>query len=179
MKSILYLLACVSGLGLVLSFASHVAALLGLEGPLGAFTPVLHFGIFVVWLPAILAMNRLTKNVARKDLWKAALRGAPAWMRNMTYGFFGYALFNFALFMFLAPKGGGAGPMPPQIVRGFSGHWMAFYSAALAVLYSASELWDQAGELRCPGGHTVQPLSKFCDQCGLTIVHHRNDGSTG
>ena len=40
--------------------------------------------------------------------------------------------------MFQVPKGD-SGANPPAIVwRGFSGHWMAFYSAALAILYSAA-----------------------------------------
>jgi len=29
--------------------------------------------------------------------------------------------------------------MPPPVVRGFSGHWMAIYAAALAVLYSGAK----------------------------------------
>lgn len=63
------------------------------------------------------------------------LQGSPEWMRYMVYGFFGYAFVNFALFISKAPTGGG-GANPPAIVwRGFSGHWMLFYSAALATPY--------------------------------------------
>jgi hypothetical protein len=43
---------------------------------------VLFAGIFLVWLPTILLMNRLTRDFKQKDLWKAALRGCPPWMRN-------------------------------------------------------------------------------------------------
>jgi hypothetical protein len=58
-------------------------------------------------------------------------------MRYMVYGFFGYAIINFLLFIAVAPSGG-HGANPPTVVwRGFSGHWMAFYSAAFAILYSA------------------------------------------
>lgn len=46
--------------------------------------------------------------------------------------FGGYAMLNFAIFFFQAPHGG-SGANPPAVVwRGFSGHWMLFYSAALA-----------------------------------------------
>ena len=143
MKTVLYFFAAFSAVGLVLSLASHAAALMGTSGPLGDHVWELHIGIFVVWIPAVFASTRLTRNVPRKDAWKAALRGCPDWMKYMTYGFFGYALLNFASLFITAPhgmpavQGGGPGLMPPQIVRGFSAHWMAFYSAALALLWSA------------------------------------------
>ena len=169
MKTLLNSFAAIAAVGLLLSILSHVAALRGMQGPLGGFTPALHVGIFVVWIPAVLVANRFTKNIARKDLWKVVLRGCPVWMKYMFYAFFGYAMVNFLFFMTVAPRGGGSGFTSPQIVRGFSGHWMAFYSAALAILYSASKLWDQELERHCPNGHAVQPLSKFCDRCGLPV----------
>ena len=127
MRTILYVFAAVSAFGLVLSVASHSAALLGSQGPLGDRTPILHVGIFVLALPTALVAYPLTKNASARDFWKAALRGCPEWMRYMTYGFFWYAVLNFVLFVIVAPKQGGTGPMPPRVVRGFSGHWMFFY----------------------------------------------------
>jgi hypothetical protein len=169
MKAILSFFAILSGVGLVLSMASHAAALFGAQGPLGDFAFVLHIGIFVVWIPAILAAHRLVQNARWKDFWKAALRGCPGWMTYMTYGLAGYAVFNFAVFAMATPTTGQAGPMSPEVVRGFSGHWMAFYSAALAILYSAANMWDQSRERHCPNGHEVQPLARFCDQCGQPV----------
>jgi len=168
MKAIFLFFASVSAAGLVLSAASHIAAVLGTQGPLGNFAFVLHIGIFVVWIPAVFAANRLVRNVPRKDFWKAALRGCPDWMKYMTYAFVGYAILNFAFFISSAPTQGRGGPMSPEDVRGFSGHWMAFYSAALAILYSAAQVWDER-ERHCPNGHEVQPLAKFCDQCGQPV----------
>jgi hypothetical protein len=147
MKTVLYIFAIVSAVGLVLSIATHIAALAGTQGPLGDHTPVLHVGAIALGLPVVLVVARLARNVPRKDLWKAALRGCPRLMRYMTYGFFGYAVLNFVLFALTSPRGGGTGPMPPQVVRGFSAHWMAFYSISLAVMYSAAQVWDQ--------GHTI------------------------
>jgi hypothetical protein len=90
----------------------------------------------------ILRNGRVAKRVGNRrsqDYWKLVLQGSPEWMRYMVYGFFGYAFVNFALFISKAPTGGG-GANPPAIVwRGFSGHWMLFYSAALATLYSAAK----------------------------------------
>lgn len=174
MKRLLELFAAISAIGLVLSIVSHAAAIWGAPGPLGSFTLALHLGIFVVWIPTVLVANRMTRDVPQRDYWKVVLRACPEWMKQMTYAFFAYAVANFIYFIATAPKGGGPGPMPPAVVRGFSGHWMAFYSAALAVLYSASKLWDSNGEVRCPSGHVVGPLARFCDQCGLPVAGRVN-----
>ena len=48
-----------------------------------------------------------------------------------------YALVNFALFAISAPRKPPPGLMNPQMVRGFSGHWMLFYSASAAMFLSA------------------------------------------
>lgn len=60
-------------------------------------------------------------------------------MRYMVYGFLGYAMVNFLLFMMNAPSGHGGENPPATVWIGFSGHWMAFYSAAFAILYAATQ----------------------------------------
>jgi hypothetical protein len=90
-------------------------------------------------------------------------------MKYMVYGFFGYGFLNFAIFLLTAPKDG-SGPMSPVIVRGFSGHWMVFYSAAAAVLYSATHVDDRDQGRRCGNGHAVGPLAHFCEQCGQPVI---------
>jgi hypothetical protein len=160
-----------SVIGLVLSLMAHAAALLGQPQPFGPTTWGLHIGIFVVWLPAVIACNRLVRNFNRKDFWKAALRGCPDWMRWLTYGFLGYAIINFLLFVALAqPRVAGGANAPPQVFRGFSGHWMAFYSAAAAILYSAIVVARSDTARRCPNGHPVLPSAKFCEQCGAAVA---------
>jgi hypothetical protein len=83
------------------------------------------------------AAKQFAGNMNRRDLWKVVLKGSPAWMRYMVYGFFAYAMGNFLFFMIKAPIGKTEGGQPVAVWRGFSGHWMAFYSAALAILYAA------------------------------------------
>lgn len=168
MKAALYFLSGISGLGLLLTFVLHVAALLGQVPPLGEYTQVLFLGIFILGIPTIFVMNSLSKDVARKDIWKAALRGCPLWMRYSVYFFFGYALLNFVLVSIGAPRSGG-NLSGVQGVRGITGHAMAFYSVFAAVLYSAARLWGQPGR-RCPEGHPAGPLAKFCDQCGRPVI---------
>ena len=162
-----FLLAC---LGLILSAISHVYALCGMPGPLGDATWILHVGIFVVWFPAVIVAQRLARNVPQKDFWKAALRGCPAWARTGLYGIFGYGVLNFIYFIITVGKQKTAGPMPPPVVRGFSGHWMIFYGAAAAILYSYRQVGDD-GPRKCPSGHEVGPMAQFCETCGLPVTN--------
>jgi hypothetical protein len=158
--------------GLALSVWSHLDALVGHQGPLGDHEFWLHAGIFVVWFPAVMVSLRLTRDFKQKDYWKAALRGCPTWMKYMVYGFFGYAILNFAVFIASAPKGS-SGPMTPSDVRGFSGHWMFFYSAAAATLYSGAHAHERDEGRRCLNGHMVSPLAKFCEECGQPVIERQ------
>ncbi len=139
MAAFLYLFIFISAGGLILSLVVHICALLGIDLGLGQKVFGLHIGIFLVWIPTVLVANNLSKDCRRSDYWKVALRGCPGWMKKMTYGFFGYAIVNFIFFMFFSTKVH-TGSVTPEIIRGFSGHWMAFYSAALVVLYSATQV---------------------------------------
>jgi hypothetical protein len=158
-----------SALGLILSILAHVAGLLGLSVPSAAVG--LHLGIFVVWFPAILASNSLAKHAPRKDYWKVVLRGAPRWMQYMTLGFFVYAVVNFILFISVAPRQPDSigGSMSPSEIRGVSGHWMAFYSAALAMLYSVMEIQKKGIVRKCPNGHKVGLSAQYCEKCGEPV----------
>jgi hypothetical protein len=164
----LWLFTALSVAGLVLSLWVHIGALLGQRvAPLEFFWG-LHIGIFVVWFPAVFAAQRLVGTTRRKDFWKLVLKGSPDWMRYMVYGFFSYAFVNFLLFMMQAPTGKGGGTNPPAVVwRGFSGHWMVFYSAAFAILFSAIEAQRNHG--RSYDGQLVFPLQELCPRCGKPI----------
>jgi hypothetical protein len=113
-------------LGLFLSLAAHLFAVLGLPPALGVATWGLHVGIFVVVPAAILAGGR----------W-----GHPpgCWLSRMTAPLFAYAFINFFTFFVMASLVAHPGQSVPQSVglRGFSGHWMVFYAAAASMLWSA------------------------------------------
>jgi hypothetical protein len=98
---------------------------------------LLHVGIFLVLVPAILAIVRLVGMLDPRELLTVALKNTPDWMRYMVYGFGAYAVVNFLIFLTKAPTES-HGNSPAIVWRGFSGHWMAFYSAAFAMLYSAA-----------------------------------------
>jgi hypothetical protein len=149
-----------------------------MPSPFGEISWALHIGIFVVWLPAVLVTNRLAKDFKQKDLWKAALRACPKWMKNLSYFFFGYAILNFIIFFISDVAAGGSkgtgGHTPSNIFRMFSGHWMAFYSMAMAILYSAIHVEEHDETRRCPNGHHVSPSAAFCEECGSKIIEQQN-----
>ena len=164
MHAWMYPLIVLAAIGLILSCLVHLAAWLGVPVPAGA--NVLHYGIVVVWLPTIYVSNRLVKDFKHQDFWNAALRGCPAWMRYLVNGCFAYAFVSFGGFLVYHLVTGHALPM----VRSLSGHWMAFYSAAFAVLYSGAQVERYDHQRRCPLGHPVSPSAEYCDQCGNPIV---------
>jgi hypothetical protein len=127
----------ISAVGFILSLWVHLGAVMGQRVAPEALFWILHIGIFVVWFPAVLIAQKLVGNMNRKDFWKVVLKNSPDWMRYIVYGFWGYAIVNFLFFMINAPTGSGGGNPPAAVWRGFSGHWMAFYSAAFAISYNA------------------------------------------
>lgn len=167
----LWPLITLSAVGLVVSLWIHLGAVAGRRVAPEALFWILHIGIFVVWFPAILVAKQRAGSTRRKDFWKVVLKGSPDWMRYTVYMFLIYALVNFSLFMLQIPTGG-SGSDPPAIVwRGFSGHWMAFYSAALAIFYAAAREGDN--RWRCVNGHSVSPNTNFCARCGQPVLHSR------
>ena len=170
LRTLLSPLVAASAAGLVLSMIVHLCAWLSIPSPLGSYAWLLHIGIFIVWIPTVLVSQRLTREYRAKDFWKATLRGAPPWMRRMVYVFGVYALVNFAIFILSDKPHDVGGPnLPPVILRGFSGHWMVFYSAAMATLYSAGHTQEADDSRRCLNGHLVSAVAKYCEECGSPI----------
>ena len=151
--------------GFFASLIAHLAGYMGIEKPFGFDPWPLHLGIFIVWLPAVLVSQRLSKEFPQKDMWKATLRGCPPWMRKTLYVLFGYAFLSFFAFMALDATSGSKA----STVRGFSGHWPIFYYAAYAILYSASQVSENDTVRRCRNGHPLQANDKYCSQCGSHV----------
>jgi hypothetical protein len=158
--------------GLVLSLTVHILSLFGIApGGTTLFT-ALDIGIFPLWIPVVLIGRKMAgAGIRRGDFWKAALSGCPPWMKVMTYGFFAYAVANFVFFMFYAPIGQKTGAnIPPTVAHGSSGHWMAFYSAGLAILITAYRRGLSNLERKCPFGHDVSWGDRFCPICGAAAA---------
>jgi hypothetical protein len=120
--------------GLVLSIVVHVLAFFGMTLPIKDAVFGLHMGIFVIWIPVV----ALNQGRNRNDVFKQG----PKWMQRTLTVVFVYAMASFIYFIATAPSRGerksSAGkPAPASVVRGFSGHWLLFYSAGLAALWNA------------------------------------------
>ena len=155
--------------GLIASLYVHIGVLAGHQvGPDWLFV-MLHIGIFVVWIPAFLVAKERVGNSTRKDYWKLVLKGLPDWMRYTVYFFFAYAFANFALYtgQKLESLNGTSG-VSHSDWRGFSGHWMLFYSAAFATMYAALQAESEGPH--CVKGHQAQAGDNFCRRCGQPIV---------
>jgi hypothetical protein len=162
-------LCLASAIGLLVSLWVHIGAVMG-RTVSSAFW-VLHIGIFVVWFPAVLVAQRLVGNANRKDFWKVVLKGAPDWMRYMVYVFSAYEFVNFMISMGQASSGGRHTTPSASDWRGFSGLWMVFYSAALAILYSAAKTMEASP--RCANGHLASSNAIYCTRCGQPVMRVR------
>jgi hypothetical protein len=161
----LWIFVFLAAVGLSLSLWVHIGALLGRRVAPEEYFWGLHVGIFVVFIPAVLSMNGITGGTRRKADWKVMLRFAPPWMFYTVYTFFAYAFLNFAFFMITSSfshQNGGNPPFP--VWRGFSGHWMLFYSASFALLYSAARSGKATGY--CSHGHRFNSGYSKCPLCG-------------
>lgn len=132
------------------------------------FIWVLHIGIFVVWLPTVLDLNKNEElreyqqsgklnKMNPVEFFKIIFRQTPNWLAIIAIGGFFYAIINFMLFVIshhgtpdiqdgqyiLHNHGQLLKTLTEQEyhhfkaneVRGFSGHWIAFYGLAAAVLF--------------------------------------------
>jgi len=171
-----------AAVGLGLSAAVHLLSVFGRLGQPTTPWFLLHLGVFVVFIPAVLVQQRLSTGLNPQDRWKASLRGCPPWVPRALQVLGVYALLNFFRFLWVthgrAPSPGGP---PPDVLWGFSGHWMIFYAAAWAMLYSGERVMGmEEGERRCPNGHPVSPSVRYCEQCGNSVLDEgRGDRDSG
>jgi hypothetical protein len=167
MAALVYPFLVLSSVGFAAMLVIHVASLLGITAPFEHLLTYLAPGVFVVFLPAILAMNQLTRDSKQKDIWRAALRGCSQWMYRAVWVIFGYAWVGFFALPFLY---GGGMDSEANKARMLSGTLLVFYMIPFAVLYS----WTQARHFdesrRCLNGHRVSPLAKFCEECGAPVA---------
>lgn len=127
------------------------------------FLRLLHVGIFIVWIPTILLLRKKTEaednkvQIKPRAFSKSLFSETPAWLKVIAIAGFVYAFINFMLFT--ASQSGTPDIKGGQYIlhshgkliralteqeynhylanqtRGFSGHWIAFYGFAAAVLF--------------------------------------------
>jgi hypothetical protein len=147
---------------LLASIAAHLSTFFGID-PMDVVPGVMfiHVAIFPPFFAAILYARKAAGT--GKGAQGLVLKQAPRWLRLTTSIFFAYAFINFALFFFHTSGGspehrnGGYelrshGRLIREIteqeyhlqrayvVRGFSGHWMLFSSAAITFLVGSKRM---------------------------------------
>jgi hypothetical protein len=167
MPALVYPFLVLSAIGFAAMLVIHVAALFGVTAPFEYLLPYLGPGIFVAFLPTIFVMNQLTRDFKQKDIWRAALRGCPPWMRRAVWVILGYAWIGFFALPFLY---GGGMDSAANKARMLSGTLLGFYLIPVAVLYSSTQAKRFDESRRCSHGHHVSPLAKFCEECGAPIT---------
>ena len=163
MLALIYPFLAVAVAGFVAVAAIHLASLFGVTYPFDRFLEFLFPGMFVAFVPTLFVMNRLTRDFKQKDLWRAALRGCPPWMRGAVWAIFGYTWLGFFVLPLLY---GGGMDTPTNKARSMSGVLMMFYLIPAAVLYSATQVQRLDASRRCLNGHNMSPSAKFCEECG-------------
>src|SRR5437588_1407607 len=129
-KLIAYPVMLLSACGIVICVVLYALSFGG-NASLAQRAPAVVFpGLFVVWLPTVLLMNGLTKDFKQKDLWKAALRGCPTWMRIALYITLGAVFFLAFALPFLS------GTNPSAQPGTFIFFPVCFYAVSFCVMYS-------------------------------------------
>ena len=105
---------------------------------------LINIGFMVVFYPAYIISKKTRNEVNVKDFKKAISGACPGWLSIMTGFFIMYALGGLIFFICkryfaISAVTNGQGIVANGF-RGFSGHWMAFYSLAFALLYSCRRL---------------------------------------
>jgi hypothetical protein len=167
MAILIYPFLALSAVGFAALLAIHVASLFGITYPFERFVGFLGPGMFVVFLPTIFVMNRLTRDFKQRDLWRAALRGCPNWMRRAVWAVCGYSWLGFFILPVIF---GGGMRSATNTARIGSGALMVFYLIPFAVLYSATRIRRLDESKHCLNGHPVSPLAKFCEECGAPVA---------
>lgn len=163
MIALIYPFLALAVAGFIAVAAIHVASLFGVTYPFDHFLRFLFPGILVVFVPTIFVMNRLARDFKQKDVWRAALRGCPRWMRWTVWVVSGYTWLGFFVLPLLY---GGGMETPANKARSMSGVLMIFYLIPAAVLYSATQVERLDAGRRCLNGHHLSPSAKFCEECG-------------
>ncbi len=162
-KVLAYPVMLLSGLGVLLCLSFYILGITGIYPLPAKQMPIPFGGLFAVWLPTVILMNRLTKDFKQKDLWKAALRGCPVWMRTTLWVALGGV---FAVFLLSLLSKGSPGDTPKVFVL----FPIVFYAISFCVMYSLINVEKYDSSRRCLNGHAISPLAKFCEECGAPAV---------
>ncbi len=127
-------------------------------------TALVLVGDFLALVPSIFIMRKLqdayTQREIRTHAWEIALRGAPPWVTKAVKAL-GWCIMATFVLLLLLPKPRQDKPSVPSLLPLYFS-FLSAYSAA--ILYSALHI--DPNQPKCPNGHAVNSLQKFCPECG-------------
>jgi hypothetical protein len=155
MLAALRIFTAIALLGLLGSAAVHLAVVLG-SSPSSGVVRILQLGLIVAFLPVALITwkIRYTDGDWLHWEWTAVYRGSPWWLNGLCIVLIAYIFFSAS---------------PSQPLRYASALLMSLYCMALSTFVSAyRQPWLLLG-LRCPNGHKVSHVNRFCPECGACL----------
>lgn len=170
MRFLIFPFMLLAGAGFLLSLCIHLGAILEVPIP-EAWRPwvreyipsTLGTGIFVIWLPAVLLSTRVPGAHRVTGMsWSVLLRGCPVWMRNLCIAVFIYGFISFFFGISMLDN------LPEDWgdTRIFTGHYLIFYGAGFAIMFSIFNKPDIMQPIRCPLGHEMGVDDEYCAMCG-------------
>lgn len=138
------LLIFISAAGLVLSAAVHFCSLFHIYEPPRGLMMLIYIGAIATIYSAIIISRKTRNEIDVEDYKKAIFFACPKWL-SMMNGFFIMYVLGGLIFLvfkryFVGSSVANEQGIPANGFRGFSGHWMVFYSLALALLCSCRRL---------------------------------------
>jgi len=131
-------LIIVAVIGLVVSAVAHFCSLFHIYNPSRELIILINAGIIITIWPAIIIAKETRDASAMVDPKELLFRVCPRWLSAMTGFLLIYAFAGLIYFVFKRYSANSS--LADNSFRGFSGHWMALYSLALAILYSCERL---------------------------------------
>jgi hypothetical protein len=136
---------------------------------------LLFIGIFVVWFPTVVMIQRMTRGVASRDSMKVAMRHASPLMRGVVYAAWIYCGLVWAVSMIIhfvtkSPTLANEGVY-------FTAFMLVFYASAAGVAASALAMTAEQLDPRCRNGHQVGTQATFCELCGAPVMRTEAGGA--
>jgi hypothetical protein len=154
----------ISAGGGLLCLILHVMSLAGFSSD--ALLVLCFVGLLIAWLPTVAITLPITF-YKPNAIWQVVFAGCPVWIRRMLYGIGAYAVLNFLVF--IVWDSGDPAQATAWETRLFSGHLLAFYSGAFAILYSRTKSSHLFRKRKCPDGHPSWIMRDSCPRCGYSF----------
>ena len=158
--------------GLVVSVTAHLLAILGLQPGGNAIFIGLFCSVFPLAFIVTPIAIKAFQGAPSKMFWKLMQAGCPTWMNWALRFLYRYVMANFILTMvigvfFTDPETAQSTAAPPRVFWICATSFlMYFYLGYWCILVTVRR---KGLERRCPNGHAVGAVDRFCPTCGASL----------